>query len=206
MTFTVSRRKLKITSRIAQTRIIRHPIRKRRKSAIKAKESQQRRRRQNYCPHLDKLRPKKLMERPQVPLKSTNNKAPPVECSLAGKTSSFDHWIDELTEFEETKIAPKVGGAQVSIEDALIKLEANRDIPNVVLSKFSGDPLGYADFIDRFKIHIHDKPHLTDDVRMIQLKMHTTDDAERAISGLGSKGTMYATALKTIKNNLDSRV
>ena len=131
--------------------------------------------------------------------KEHQQQSPPVECSLAGKTSSFDHWIDELTEFEETKIAPKVGGAQVSIEDALIKLEANRDIPNVVLSKFSGDPLGYADFIDRFKIHIHDKPHLTDDVRMIQLKMHTTGDAERAISGLGSKGTMYATALKTIK-------
>ena len=128
-----------------------------------------------------------------------HQQSPPVECSLAGETSSFDHWIDELTEFEETKIAPKVGGAQVSIEDALIKLEANRDIPNVIQSKFSGDPLGYADFIDRFKIHIHDKPHLTDDVRMIQLKMHTTDDAERAISGLGSKGTMYATALKTIK-------
>ena len=131
--------------------------------------------------------------------KEHQQQSPPVECSLAGKTSSFDHWIDELTEFEETKIAPKVGGAQVSIEDALIKLEANRDLPNVVLSKFSGDPLGYADFIDRFKIHIHDKPHLTEDVRMIQLKMHTTDDAERAISGLGSKGTMYATALKTIK-------
>ena len=57
--------------------------------------------------------------------------------------------------------------------------------------------------IDRFKIHIHDKPHLTDDVRMIQLKMHTTDDAERAISGLGSKGTMYATALKTIKEQFE---
>ena len=106
--------------------------------------------------------------------KEHQQQSPPVKCSLAGKTSSFNHWIDELTEFEETKIVPKVGGAQVSIEDALIKLEANRDIPNVVLSKFSGDPLGYADFIDRFKIHIHDKPHLTDDVRMIQLKMHTT--------------------------------
>ena len=78
--------------------------------------------------------------------KEHQQQSPPVECGLVGKTSSFDHWIDELTEFEETKIAPKVGGAQVSIEDALIKLEANRDIPNVVLSKFSGDPLGYADY------------------------------------------------------------
>ena len=29
--------------------------------------------------------------------------------------------------------------------------------------------------------------------------MHVGGDAERAISGLGSKGTMYATALRTIK-------
>jgi hypothetical protein len=109
------------------------------------------------------------------------------------------HWIDELTEFEETKITSKVDSSQVSIEDALMKLEAKRDIPNVILSKFSGDTLGYTYFIDRFMIHIHDKSHLTDDTRMIQLKMHVSHDAERAISGLGSKGIMYATALRTIK-------
>ena len=78
-------------------------------------------------------------------------------------------------------------------------MKASRDIPNITLTKFSGDSLDYADFIDRFKIHIHDKPHLNDDMRMIQLKMHVGSDAERAISGLGSKGTMYATALRTIK-------
>ena len=86
----------------------------------------------------------------------------------------------------------------MSIVDALLILEASRDIPNVTLTKFSGNPLDYADFIDRFKIHIHDKPHLTDDMRLIQLKMHVSSDAERAIWGLGSKGIMYATALKTI--------
>ena len=54
-------------------------------------------------------------------------------------------------------------------------------------------------FIERFKLHIHDKPHLSDDVRMAQLKMHVTGKAERTISGIGSQGIMYATALKTIK-------
>ena len=48
-------------------------------------------------------------------------------------------------------------------------------------------------------MHIHDKPHLTDDVRMVQLRMHLTSNAERAVSGLGSRGIMYATALKTLK-------
>ena len=113
--------------------------------------------------------------------------------------TAFDSWIDELKEFEETKITSTVDGSQMSVADALLKLEASRDIPNITLTKFSGDPLDYADFIDRFKIHIHDKPHLTDDMRMIQLKMHVSGDADRAISGLGSKGIMYVTALRTIK-------
>ena len=113
--------------------------------------------------------------------------------------TAFDSWIDEIKEFEETKITSTVDGSQMSVADALLKLEASRDIPNITLTKFSGDPLDYADFIDRFKIHIHDKPHLTDDMRMIQLKMHVSGDADRAISGLGSKGIMYVTALRTIK-------
>ena len=109
----------------------------------------------------------------------------------------FDAWIDDLTEFNET-VLPESTQA-VSVADALYKLEASRDIPTIKLPKFSGNALSYADFIDRFKIHIHDKPHLTDDMRMIQLKMHVSGDAERAIWGLGSKGVMYATALKILK-------
>ena len=104
-----------------------------------------------------------------------------------------------LKEFEETKIASTVDGSQMSVVDALLKLEASRDIPNITLTKLSGDPLDHANFIDHFKIHIHDKPHLTDDMRMIPLKIHASGDADRAISGLGSKGIMYVTALKTIK-------
>jgi len=53
--------------------------------------------------------------------------------------------------------------------------------------------------MDQFKIHIHDKAHLKDDTQMIQLRMHVTGEAERAISGLGSNGIMYATALKSLK-------
>ena len=46
---------------------------------------------------------------------------------------------------------------------------------------------------------IHDKTHLTDDVRIIQLRMRIKGEAERAPAGLVSKGTMYATALKSLK-------
>ena len=85
------------------------------------------------------------------------------------------------------------------IADALFKLEANKDIPSIQLPSFNGDPLSYTDFIDQFKIHIHDKVHLKDDVQMIQLRMLLKGEAERGISGVGSKGIMYATALKGLK-------
>ena len=61
--------------------------------------------------------------------------------------------------------------------------------------KYDGKPLTYVEFIERFKLLIHDKPHISDDVRLAQLKMHLTGNAERVISGLGSQGRMYATAL-----------
>ena len=38
-------------------------------------------------------------------------------------------------------------------------------------------------------------------MRMVQLKMHVTGDVARTISGLGSQGIIYATALKTLKDH-----
>ncbi|XP_032229429.1 uncharacterized protein LOC116612993 [Nematostella vectensis] len=86
----------------------------------------------------------------------------------------------------------------MSIADALYKLEASKDIPTVALTKFDRNPLDYADFVDKFKIH--DKNYLSNNIRMIQLKMHLAGEAERCIAGLGSNGVMYATALKTLKD------
>ncbi len=108
----------------------------------------------------------------------------------------FDKWINDLVEFKETRVT---SASEISIGEALLKLEASRDVPQISLKKFSGNPLEYVDFVERFKIHIHDKAHLSDDQRLIQLKMHLCGDAERSISGLGASGTMYATALKTIQ-------
>ena len=38
---------------------------------------------------------------------------------------TFDSWIDKLKEFEETKVTLPVDGSQMSIADALLKLEAS---------------------------------------------------------------------------------
>ena len=144
-------------------------------------------------------------EAPSVPTVLEQSSLSPVSISSTSDVNPastvnsrpFDAWIDDLTEFNETVLPASTQA--VSVADALYKLEASRDIPTIKLPKFSGNALSYADFIDRFKIHIHDKPHLTDDMRMIQLKMHVSGDAERAVSGLGSKDVMYATALKILK-------
>lgn len=89
----------------------------------------------------------------------------------------------------------------MSVADALYKLEASKDIPILKLTAFNGNLLRYVQFIEQFKIHIHDKRHLTDDMRIVQLKMHVTGDVARTISGLGSQGIMYTTALKTLKDH-----
>lgn len=117
---------------------------------------------------------------------------------------AFDCWIDELVEFSATNVAAN-SSQNLSLADVLYKLEANRDIPTIELSKFNGSPLDYVEFIEKFKIHIHDKPNISDDMRMIQLKMHVTGEAERAIAGLGSGGIMYATALKLIKDQFGQK-
>ena len=106
-------------------------------------------------------------------------------------------WIDDLIEFQETVLPNSI--SEMSIAQALYKLEASKDIPSIELIEYDGDPLTYVEFFERFRLHIHDKPHLNDNVRMVQLKMHLTSRASRAVSGLGSQGKMYATALKTLK-------
>ncbi|XP_064637049.1 uncharacterized protein LOC135493569 [Lineus longissimus] len=123
--------------------------------------------------------------------------------SMSGPHHAFDSWVDQLIEFQETSFP--ISSREVSVADALYRLEASRDVPTRQLSKFNGNSLNYVDFIDSFKIHIHDKRHLTDDSRMMQLRMHLTDEAERAIVGQGTSGMMYHTALKMLKEQFGSK-
>ena len=109
----------------------------------------------------------------------------------------FDSWIDDLQEYQETVLVGSDN--ELTVAEALFRLEASRDVPSLELGKFSGDPLSYVNFIDSFRIHVHEKRHLSDNVRMMQLKMHLTGNAEKCISGLGSAGLMYPSALKLLK-------
>jgi len=133
----------------------------------------------------------------QQSVSETEKKSDTLQSRKVVNTGVVDQWIDDLVEFEETVLPTHEG--ELTLIDAIYRMEANRDIPSVKLITFDGSALKYVDFIESFKIHIHDKRNLTDDMRMIQLKMHLTGEANRSIDGLGSSGVMYATALKTLK-------
>ena len=107
---------------------------------------------------------------------------------------AFDFWIDDLVELKETSLSNS-NPETVTIADALFKFEARKDIPSIQLPLCNGDALSYTVFTEKVKIHTHDNVHLTNDIRMIQLRMNLKGEAEQSISGLGSKGIMYATTL-----------
>ena len=107
---------------------------------------------------------------------------------------AFDSWIDDLVELKETSLSNS-NPETVTIADALFKFEARKDIPSIQLPLCNGNALSYTVFTENFKIHIHDNVHLTNDIRMIQLRMYLKGETEQSISGLGSKGIMYATTL-----------
>lgn len=114
----------------------------------------------------------------------------------------FDSWIDELSEYQMT--IPR-REEDISIAEALYRLEASKDMPQIKLCQFDGDPTKYVEFVESFKLHIHDKKYLNNDIKMLQLKMHVSGNAERAVAGLGSGGVMYPTALKLLKEQFGDR-
>ena len=116
------------------------------------------------------------------PKNTCNSSNPKSNCRNLSSPQAFDTWISDLVEFKETALSENM--SQISNAEALYKLEANKDIPTIQLVKYDGNPLTYVEFIERFKLLIHDKPHLSDDVRMAQLKMHLIGRAERVISSL----------------------
>ena len=123
-------------------------------------------------------------KQPPVSHEVTLNVAPKGKLEHA---RSFDFWIDDLYESQEA-VLPKSDAGNFTIANVLFKLEANNDISSIQLPSFDGGPLSYTYFIDQFKIHIHEKVHLKHDTQMIQLRMLLKSKAERAISGLRSKG------------------
>jgi len=82
------------------------------------------------------------------------------------------------------------------ILERTLQLGASKDIPIIKMVPISESPKQYLELVKQFRIHIPDQLHLKDDMQMVQLRMHVTGDTECTISGLGSQGMMYPTALR----------
>ena len=105
----------------------------------------------------------KTSKQPPVSHEVTLNVAPKASWSMP---AHLPFRIDNLFGSQET-VLPKSDAGNFTTANVLFKLEANNDISSIQLPSFDGGPLSYTDFIDQFKIHIHEKVHLKDDTQMI---------------------------------------
>ena len=83
-----------------------------------------------------------------------------------------------------------------------MELESKNLLP-IELTRFDRDPCKWPDFIQNFKNHVHEKQSFTDDIRMERLSVLDAD-AKRAVAAAGHSGLFYASALKLLKQDLET--
>ena len=142
-------------------------------------------------------------ENADVPLPQQNVKLPsPMKSStLCKQTPQIDQaycdteerldisWIKELPAKQRTT----TGETNLQSTPAFVK-----STPRLELSRFSGDPLEWPQFVSLFKCLVHDQP-LTDTQRMTYLQRALFGNAKRAIGGMLNHGHLYKAALTELE-------
>ncbi|XP_074651618.1 uncharacterized protein LOC141906273 [Tubulanus polymorphus] len=118
--------------------------------------------------------------------------------------STIDAWIDDLVEGMETVIGPET--VISSLEEAVVKMQIDQDLPKVELTTFDGSALQWPRFIEQFHAQIHCRPGIKDTTRMDALQTHVKGEAKKLIQGLGFSGKNYARSLKELKFVFGHRV
>ncbi|XP_074659583.1 uncharacterized protein LOC141912256 [Tubulanus polymorphus] len=116
---------------------------------------------------------------------------------------TIDAWIDDLVEGVETIVNVE---SSTSLEEAVIKMEIDRDLPKVGLPMFDGSPLVWPRFIEQFYVQVHNRPGIKDSRRQDLLQSHVKGEARELIQGLGFSGCNYARSLKELKFVFGHRV
>ena len=117
---------------------------------------------------------------------------------------SIDAFIDFLEEGKETVLVNSKFDTPVS---KILQWEfETRNLPTIELSRFDGDPCKWPDFIQNFKLHIHDKKCFNDSIRLERLKSVLDGEAKRIVAAIGQGGMFYASALKLLKRNFGNPV
>ena len=110
-----------------------------------------------------------------------------------------DVFIDRLTEGQETVFQISFTSSQTDSSKALLRAQEQQRLPLHELFKFTGKPIDWPKFNERFRDQIHNKTTLTDSDRMAYLFQNLDGEAKKAVESLGVTGHSYSAALRTLK-------
>ena len=110
-----------------------------------------------------------------------------------------DAFIDKLREGQETAFQLTFTSLQTDSSVALLRAQEQQRLPPLELFKFTGKPIEWPKFIERFRDQIHNKTTLTDSDRMAYLFQNLDGEAKKTVESLGVTGHSYPAALKTLK-------
>ena len=92
-----------------------------------------------------------------------------------------DAFIDRLTEGQETVFQISFTNFQTDSSIALLRAQEQQQLPPLELFKFTGKPIDWPKFIERFRDQIHNKTTLTDSDRMACLFQNLDGEAKKAV-------------------------
>ena len=110
-----------------------------------------------------------------------------------------DAFIDKLRDGQETVFELSSSSLQTDGSVALLHAQEQQRLLPLELFKFTGKPIEWPKFIERFRDQIHNKTTLTDSDRMAYLFQNLDGEAKKAVESLGVTGHSYPTALKRLK-------
>ena len=110
-----------------------------------------------------------------------------------------DIFINRLKDGHETVFETSFNDSRLDSSMALLRAQEQQRLPPLELSVFTGKPIEWPTFIERFRDQIHNKTTLTDSDRMAYLYQTLDGEAKKAVESLGVTGRSYPMALKTLK-------
>ena len=114
-----------------------------------------------------------------------------------------DAFIDKLAEGQESASQFTFKSLQTDSSVALLRAQEQQRLPPLNRFKFTGKPIEWSKFIERFRDQIHNKTTLTASDRMAYLFQNLDGEAKKAVESLVVAGHSYPTALKTLKRQLE---
>ena len=110
-----------------------------------------------------------------------------------------DTFINRLKDGNETVFETGFNDSRLDSSMVPLRAQEQQRLPPLELFVFTGKPIEWPTFIERFRDQIHNKTTLTDSDRMAYLYQNLGGEAKKAVESLGVTGHSYPMALKTLK-------